>query len=91
MYRSPGYVKLTRAMKMSGGGLCVAGRSRSVILVCEVCGERVVLLGSLSAWRSEGAVFGCECGKRLTLADRLDDKTTELAAAPDAQKAGPHR
>ena len=91
MYRSPGYVKLTRAMKISGGGLGVAGRSRSVILVCEVCGERVVLLGSLSAWRSEGAVFGCECGKRLTLADRLDDKTTELAAAPDAQKAGPHR
>jgi hypothetical protein len=69
----------------------VAGRSRSVILICEVCGERVVLLGSLSAWRSEGAVFGCECGKRLTLADRLDDKTTEPAAAPEAQKAGPHR
>ena len=64
----------------------MAGRSRSVILVCEECGDRVVLFGPLSAWRSEGAVFECECGKGLTLADRLGEKTTGLAAVPDAQK-----
>ena len=60
----------------------MAGCSRGVVLVCEECGERVVLLGSLSAWRSEGAVFECECGKGFTLADRLDEKPTELATVP---------
>jgi hypothetical protein len=69
----------------------VAGRSRSVVLVCEECGDRVVLLGPLSAWRSEGAVFECECGKGLTLDNHLDEKPTEPAAVPDAQKPGPHR
>ncbi len=67
----------------------MAGRTRSVVLVCEVCGDRVVLLGPLSAWRSEGAVFGCECGTGLTLADPLGDRTIEPAAVPDAQKAAP--
>lgn len=69
----------------------MAGSSRSVVLVCEVCGDRVVLLGPLSAWRSEGAVFGCECGTGLTLADRLGDRTTEPAEVPDVHEAGPHR
>ena len=69
----------------------MADRSGSVVLVCEECGDRVVLLGPLSTWRSEGAVFECECGKGLTLADRLDEKTTELATVPDAQKSGPRR
>jgi hypothetical protein len=69
----------------------VAGRLRSVVLVCEECGERVILRGPLSAWRSEGAVFECGCGKDLTLADRLDEKTTELATVPDARKPGPRR
>jgi hypothetical protein len=69
----------------------VAGRSRSIVLVCEECGERVVLLGPLSAWRSEGAVFECGCGKDLALADRLDKKNTKLATVPDAQKPAPRR
>ena len=69
----------------------MAGRSRSVVLVCEECGDRVVVLGLLSAWRSEGAAFECECGKGLTLDNRLNEKTTEPAAVPDAQKPGPHR
>jgi hypothetical protein len=69
----------------------VASRSRRVVLVCEECGDRVVLLGPLSAWRSEGAVFECGCGKDLTLADRLDEKTTELSTVPDARRASPHR
>ena len=71
-------------------GVRVADRSGSVVLVCEECGDRVVLLGPLSGWRSGGGVFECECGKGLTLTDRLKKRTTRLAAVPDAQKPGPH-
>ncbi len=69
----------------------MASCSRNVVLLCEECGERVVLVGTLSTWRSEGAVFECGCGEGLTLADRLDEKTTELATVPDARKSGPRR
>ncbi len=40
--------------------------------MCEECGERMVLGGPLSVWHSASTHFGCECGKELTLADRLD-------------------
>ena len=50
------------------------GSSRRVILVCEECGERTVLDGPLSVWYSESTSFGCECGRELTLADRLDQQ-----------------
>jgi hypothetical protein len=50
------------------------GSSRRVILVCEECGERTVLGEPLAAWYSEGTHFGCEHGRRLTLADRLDQQ-----------------
>jgi hypothetical protein len=48
------------------------GSSGRVILVCERCGEQTVLGGPLSVWYSENTRFGCECGRELTLADRLD-------------------
>jgi len=48
------------------------GSSRRVVLVCEECGERSVLGGALSVWYSQSTRFGCECGRELTLADRLD-------------------
>jgi len=66
----------------------VSSRSKSVVLVCEECGERLVLVGSLSAWRSEHAVFECGCGEGLTLADRLEEETTELATIPNPRKPG---
>ena len=66
----------------------MAGCSRGVVLVCEECGERVVLLGPLSAWRSEGAVFECGCGKELTLADRLGERDTTPLASPQAHAGG---
>jgi hypothetical protein len=50
----------------------VNGSSRGILLVCEECGEKTVLDGPLSVWRSEGTSFGCECGKRLTAAERID-------------------
>jgi len=53
------------------------GFCRRVILVCEECGERTVLGGPLSVWYSESTHFGCECGRELTLADRLDQPEGE--------------
>jgi hypothetical protein len=63
------------------------GSERDVVLGCEVCGERTVLGGPLSVWRSESSTFGRECGEWLTLADRLDsaesnEVTTTAAAEP---------
>ena len=52
----------------------MTGSSKRVILVCEECGERTVLGEPRAAWYSEGTHFGCECGRRLTLADRLEQQ-----------------
>jgi len=52
----------------------VSGSSRRVILVCEECGERTVLGEPLVVWCSQNTRFGCECGRELTLADRLDQQ-----------------
>jgi hypothetical protein len=46
--------------------------SKGGILVCEECGERMVLDRPLSVWSSGTISFGCECGERLTLADGLN-------------------
>ena len=57
----------------------VSGR---IVLGCGSCGERVVLLGREDDWLSEGrTIFACECGARLTFADRVgggDLAITEL-------------
>jgi hypothetical protein len=55
------------------------GSSRRVILVCEECGERMVLGGPLSVWYSESPHFGCECGREFTLADRLEQQRVSRA------------
>jgi hypothetical protein len=55
----------------------VSGR---IVLGCESCGERVVLLGREDDWYSEGrTVFECGCGARLALADRLGEEDLALA------------
>jgi hypothetical protein len=46
----------------------VNGPSRGGILVCEECGQRMVLDGPLSAWYSGGASVGCECGEGKPIA-----------------------
>ena len=48
--------------------------SRGGILVCEDCGERMVLDGPISVWLSGGTSFECECGKRLAPSGRLERK-----------------
>jgi len=53
-------------------GVDVVGSSRRVVLICEECGEKVVLGGPESVWRSARTFFECECGQLLTLADRED-------------------
>ena len=67
------------------------GSSRRVILMCEECGERTVLGEPLSVWCSSTTHFGCECGRQLTLADRLDQRrvgivrdVTGVAALPSS-------
>ena len=55
----------------------VSGR---IVLGCGSCGERMVLLGREDDWYSEGrTVFACECGARLTLADRVDEGGLDFA------------
>ncbi len=62
------------------------GSEKDVILICEVCGGRTVLGGPLAVWRSESTTFGCECGERLTLADRLDSGESNKVGAAAAAK-----
>jgi hypothetical protein len=55
--------------------------SEHIVLECNKCGERLILLGFESDWHSEGrTTFECECGEKLTLADRIDGETARLKA-----------
>jgi hypothetical protein len=52
------------------------GRSTErVILVCEQCGERLVLGEPEEVWLSMRTLFKCECGRYVSLASRLDGAT----------------
>jgi hypothetical protein len=54
--------------------------SDHIVLRCRVCGDRVVLLGREDDWYSEGrSSFACECGAKLTLADRVGDMEFSVA------------
>jgi len=64
----------------------VSSPSKRVILVCKECGERMVLGRPLSVWYSESTHFGCECGRELALADRLDQQ--RVSRAEEATNTG---
>jgi hypothetical protein len=51
---------------------CSSGR---VILVCEHCGERLVLGEPEEVWLSTRTRFECECGRDVSLASRLEEPT----------------
>jgi hypothetical protein len=51
---------------------CSSGR---VILVCEHCGERLVLGEPEEVWLSTRTLFECECGRDVSLASRLEEPT----------------
>ena len=54
--------------------------SDRIVLGCESCGERVVLLGREDDWYSEGrTVFECECGAKVNLADHVGEANLALA------------
>jgi len=61
------------------GGVHVQRSSEQIVLTCEECQEKLVLLGPEEDWRSRRAVFQCECGQKLTLDDRVDKEV--LAAS----------
>ena len=46
--------------------------SRRVILICEECGERLVLGEPEEVWLSTRTRFECECGEAVSLASRLE-------------------
>jgi hypothetical protein len=54
--------------------------SDRIVLRCGACGKQVVLLGREDDWYSEGrSSFACECGAKLTLADRVGDMEFSVA------------
>ena len=52
---------------------------QQIVLTCEDCGDKLVLLGSEEEWRSRHAVFVCGYGHKLTLDGRADEEV--LAAS----------
>ena len=52
---------------------------QQIVLMCEECGEKVILLGPEEDWRSRRAVFVCEEGHKLTLDGRTEEEV--LAAS----------
>lgn len=47
--------------------------SKRVILICEECGERLVLDEPEEAWLSTSTIFECECGWDVSLASRFEE------------------
>jgi hypothetical protein len=50
-----------------------------IVLTCDDCGEKLVLVGSEEDWRSRHAIFMCECGHKLKLDGYADEEV--LAAS----------
>ena len=45
---------------------------QQIVLTCEGCGEKLIILGPEEDWRSRRAVFVCEEGHKLTLDGRTE-------------------
>jgi hypothetical protein len=61
------------------------GRSSGhVILICDKCGERLVLGEPEEVWLSTRTLFECECGRDVSLTSRLEEPT--LAENYETQK-----
>ena len=52
---------------------------QQIVLTCEGCGEKLIILGPEEDWRSRRAVFVCEEGHKLTLDGRTEEEV--LAAS----------
>ena len=47
---------------------------QQIVLTCEECGEKLIILGPEEDWRSRCAIFVCEEGHKLTIDGRTDDE-----------------
>ena len=52
---------------------------QQIVLTCEECAEKLIILGPEEDWRSRRAVFVCEEGHKLTLDGYADEEV--LAAS----------
>ena len=48
--------------------------AEQIVLICDQCREKLILLGSEEEWRSRRAVFQCECGQRFTIDGRANEE-----------------
>ena len=53
---------------------------KNVVLLCEGCGERIVLGGPVWVWNRGSTSFACNCGAQLTLSQKLDPPEAEERA-----------
>ena len=51
--------------------------SRRVILICEKCGEKMLLGKPEEVWLSTRTRFECACGEDVYLGSRLEDPVPE--------------
>ena len=58
------------------------GSGKNVVLLCEGCGERIVLGGPVWVWNCGSTSFTCGCGAQLTLSHQLDLAEAEERAEP---------
>ena len=50
--------------------------SERTVLICEKCGEKLVIVCPEDVWRSERTVFECACGEKHTLPSRRRRNST---------------
>jgi hypothetical protein len=64
--------------------------SEHVVLLCEECGERIVLGDPDEVWLSTRTLFECECGHNVSLANRLE-VTGRTGDTRDRNRVRPRR
>ena len=62
--------------EMGEGGVLHVQRSscEQIVLTCEGCKKKLIVLGPEEEWRSRRPIFVCECGHKLTLDGRADEE-----------------
>ncbi len=71
-------------------GIGMGRLSERVVLMCEECGERIVLGDPDEVWLSTRTLFECECGHNVSLANRLE-VTGRTGDTRDRNRVRPRR
>jgi hypothetical protein len=71
-------------------GIGMGRLSERVVLLCEECGERIVLGDPDEVWLSIRTLFECECGHNVSLANRLE-VTGRTGDTRDRNRVRPRR